>query len=102
MSAQKKEISINISIADRTYPLKVTTAREEEIIRQAADDINKKFNEFKQIYEGSDHQDFLAMAALYNCTKALKNQKKVVDDDQACFDRVMQMNKKIDKVLAHN
>ena len=34
--------SINIKIAEKTYPLKVTSPEHEELIRKAADDINRR------------------------------------------------------------
>lgn len=94
-----KQISITVSVAERTYPVKVSNAKEEELIRKVANDLNDKFQHFKQVFEG-DQQDFLAMAALTKGTEAMQDQKKVVDDDHACFDKVTQMCQQVDDALS--
>ena len=65
-----KQINVNVVIADRPYPLKVTP-EEEEHVRKAAKLINQKVLEMKKAYGGKDKQDFLAMAALLLVTDFL-------------------------------
>jgi cell division protein ZapA len=56
-------ININLIIADRPYPLKVKP-EEEELVRNAAKQINQKVKELQDLYAAKDKQDFLAMSAL--------------------------------------
>jgi cell division protein ZapA len=57
------KLSININIADRSYPLRIER-RDEENIRKAAKIINDKVAQYKQKYVSKDSQDCLAMATL--------------------------------------
>jgi cell division protein ZapA len=57
------KLSINIIIADRSYPLRIAR-NEEESIRKAAKIINDKVTQYKQKYVSKDLQDCLAMATL--------------------------------------
>lgn len=59
-----EKLRINIVIAGRTYPLSVSTTKEEEGMRKAAITINKLIAVFEQNYAVSDKQDVLAMCAL--------------------------------------
>ena len=64
-------ISININIAGRVYPLTVAM-EEEEYVRKAAKQINDAVEELEQNYSVRDKQDTLAMSALQFATKAIK------------------------------
>ena len=66
-------ISINITIGERQYPLKIRTA-EEELVRQAEHLINEKFNDFQLRFTGQEKIDYLAMSALMNLVEVLKKE----------------------------
>lgn len=74
------EISIKINIADRVYPLRVTT-EEEEIIRYAAKLINEKIKELQDNYSVRDKQDLLSMCVLQYATGMIKAEKAVQSTD---------------------
>lgn len=57
-------LKIKISIAGRTYPVRVNSVNEEEGMRKAANKINELVSKFEQNYAVSDKQDVLAMCAL--------------------------------------
>lgn len=59
----KDLININLTIADRVYPLRIKP-EEEETVRTAAKLIQQKVKDLSLLYEGKDKQDFLAMCAL--------------------------------------
>lgn len=67
--------SIKVSIANRNYPLRITT-EENERVMQAAENINKRIKEFEDNYAVKDKQDLLAMCALQFASEALNQQKK--------------------------
>lgn len=73
-------ININLIIADRPYPLKVKP-EEEEMVKNAAKQINQKVNDLKDVYAAKDKQDFLAMSALTYAVEAahLKNKSSHFD-----------------------
>ena len=56
-------LSINITIAQRQYPMRIKRS-EEEKIRKAAKIINERILQYQQRYSGKDNQDCLAMATL--------------------------------------
>jgi len=59
----EEEFSINVTIADRRYPMRINRS-EEEKIRKAAKIINERILQYQQRYSGKDNQDCLAMSAL--------------------------------------
>ena len=72
-------ININIIIADRSYPLKVKPA-EEENIRKAAKLINDKIKDFSSAYDVKDKQDYLAMSALTFAVESINKDEQIVND----------------------
>jgi len=58
-----EELSINVTIADRRYPMRIKR-NEEEKIRKAVKIINERILQYQQRYSGKDNQDCLAMSAL--------------------------------------
>lgn len=85
------EISIKINIADRVYPLKVST-EEEEIIRRAAKLINDRIKEFQENYAVRDKQDLLSMCVLHYATSTLKAEQKVMHEDTEVAEKVYQLD----------
>ena len=57
-------LKIKITIAGRSYPIKVKSVNEEEGMRKAANQINDLVTKFEKNYSVSDKQDVLAMCAL--------------------------------------
>ena len=77
--------SINIKIAEKTYPLKVTSPEHEELIRKAADDINRKVNYYLEKFPGKSMVEILSFVSLNVCManfglrKQLKEMSEEVD-----------------------
>ncbi len=65
------EISININIAGRKYPLTIT-ANEEESVRAVSKMINEKLQNYNEQFSLKDNQDALAMFALEIATEHQK------------------------------
>jgi len=68
MSQQIEMIPVNITIADRTYRVKVAP-KDEEAVRKTAAIINQKMVEFKGAYAGKDMQDYISMVLLWFATE---------------------------------
>ena len=68
MSSQEELIPVNITIADRTYRVKVAP-KDEEAVRKTAAIINQKMIEFKGAYAGKDMQDYISMVRLWFATE---------------------------------
>jgi cell division protein ZapA len=57
------ELTITVTIAERPYRLTIKRS-EEEIIRKAANEINKKIKFYSENYAYNDRQDLMAMFTL--------------------------------------
>jgi cell division protein ZapA (FtsZ GTPase activity inhibitor) len=74
------ELSIKVNIADRFYPLSVTTEQEEQV-RKAARLINDKLKSYEKQFSVKDKQDILSMCALELATELIKLQDKPLIED---------------------
>lgn len=67
-------LSVKVSIANRTYPLRITHDEQERVM-QAAENINKRIKDFEENYAIKDKQDLLAMCALQFANEAMGQPK---------------------------
>jgi cell division protein ZapA (FtsZ GTPase activity inhibitor) len=61
-------IPATITIADRSYRIKLES-KEEEVVRKTVKTINDKIIEFKTMFAGKDMQDYVAMALVWYATE---------------------------------
>jgi len=59
------EQTINISIANRNYPLLVKNEDERKNLLQAAEAVNERIRQYEKDYAVIDRQDLLAMTVLH-------------------------------------
>ena len=64
--------SIEVSIAGRPYPVKVTDD-EEQVVLDTVEEINQKVSDLQQTYRGKDKIDYLSMALLTYALDYAKN-----------------------------
>lgn len=62
------ELQVKVTLANRTYPVRVES-REESHLRNAARQISTKIKEFEHDFGLNDKQDLLAMSALQLVTE---------------------------------
>ena len=86
---------ININIAGRSYRLKVDN-KEEEFVRSAANDINKKIEEFSGSYAFKDKQDLLAMTVISFVSELTKLKSETKDNAIISIDKLNE----IDEILS--
>ncbi len=77
------EQKITIKIAERSYVLKASTPENEQLIRLAAEDVNKKLNAYMTSFPGKSTEDILSFVALNECVSRLAFQKKMELDQEA-------------------
>lgn len=87
------DISINVSIGGRKYPLTVAS-KDEAMVKNIAADLDKTITSLKENYAVQDRQDLLAMAALQVAVKqASKNsspaESSVDSDLQSSLERLL-------------
>ena len=71
------EQSIKIRIAEREYPLKVTSAEQEEDIRKAAQEINRQIQAYQSRYADKTLVEILSIMALNVCVNNIVLHKQV-------------------------
>jgi cell division protein ZapA len=80
------ELSIVVKIAEREYPMKVTT-EEKEKIKRAEHLIAGKIKFFRESYKIKDVQDLFAMVAFDAIVDMLNGEKKLVQNNDTTKDQ---------------
>lgn len=91
------ELSININIAGRTYPLEVES-KDESTVRAAGKMIQEKLQEYADTFSLRDNQDALAMFALELATEYQKLIKKQSITDEQFQAQLNEVNELLDEV----
>lgn len=87
------EVSIKVKIADRVFPIKVSTT-EEFYVRKAVKQLDQQIKEMRSKYGIKEYKDVLAMISLQLATEQAKvESKKWIEDDGVSdqIDRIDQM-----------
>jgi cell division protein ZapA len=63
MVDKNETVNINVIIAERLYPLKVSKSDEEKV-HHAVKLVERKMKEYQALYDGKDKQDYMAMCLL--------------------------------------
>lgn len=82
-------ISINITIGDRNFKVKIDS-KDEPVVTDACKRINEKIAELKATYGGKDMQDFLSMALLSLLT-ADKDSSSETEEVQQAMNQLEQL-----------
>lgn len=90
------QLSIKVNIAGRVYPLSIDR-EEEEVIRKAADEINRNIKELQSNYAVKDVQDLIAMTALQFATQAIDNSGSV--ENEKLIEVLNQLDKNIEQLI---
>ncbi len=93
------ELSINININGRIYPLKIDR-RQEEKYRKAAKMINDIVLEYKKKYVNQDSQDFLAMTAFQFVLKNLEMEEEA--DESPFLEELKLLDEQLSDYLSLN
>ena len=65
------KITIQVQIGNRSYPITVSAAEKESVVKAAAK-INKQLKELETAYKVKDQQDLLAMCTLQMASEQIK------------------------------
>lgn len=85
------ELSVNINIAGRIYPLEIN-ADEEEIVRAAGKLVNDKLQSYAEQFSLRDNQDGLAMFAIEIATQYEKLIAQMKKDDKQIGTQLAHLN----------
>ena len=81
-TASSELIPVNITIADRSYRVKIAS-KDEEAVRKTAALINQKMVEYKNAYAGKDMQDYISMVLLWFTTEQQQNGQNLYEIENA-------------------
>ena len=93
-------IPVNITIADRTYRVRIAP-KDEEAVRKTAAIINQKMIEFKNLYAGKDMQDYISMVLLWFTTEQQSNGQNLYELE-SLQNHIDSLSASIDKVVSGN
>jgi cell division protein ZapA len=94
------DLSISLSIADRSYRLAITKEHE-ELFRNAAKLIDKRIKDYSGSYAYKDKQDLLAMVALEYATGYLQNDRLLSEQEASWRDRLESVDKVLDAYIGY-
>ncbi|HNY01492.1 MAG TPA: cell division protein ZapA [Bacteroidales bacterium] len=92
------ELSISLSLADRSYRL-VIDKEHEELFRKAAKLIDKRMKDYSGSYAYKDKQDLLAMVALEYATAFLQHDRALSDSGNQWEARLQAIDRALDEQL---
>ncbi len=84
-------LNINVTIADRSYKMRVTRA-EEESVRRSVKEINERLKGLQNQYRANDKQDYIAMAYLMDKVDSMSNETKIVNEDKALGTKLTELD----------
>ncbi len=93
-----QEISIELQIASRNYPLRVSQSEAESAL-MAAELINQKLKDFEERYGVRDIQDLFAMSALQIATQLIDLEKQGFAYHDQVTQRLKALENMVDDVL---
>jgi len=86
---------ITVRIADREYRLNIDKSKE-EVVREAAKQINENIDKYAESFNYKDKQDLLSMVTLQHKVKELELAEKVAFQEEQLFGKL----EEIDRVLS--
>jgi cell division protein ZapA len=92
MAEKSETVNINVLIAERLYPLKVTKSDEEKV-KNAVNLVNEKIKEYQQLYEGKDKQDYMAMCLLNFAVEHVALQDNAQQNDRLLEEKINELDK---------
>ncbi len=92
-------IPVNITIADRSYRVKIAP-KDEEAVRKTAAIINQKMVEFKNMYAGKDQQDYISMVLLWFTTQQQESGQNIYEQENL-QNQIEALTASVEKALLH-
>lgn len=90
MGDRNETVNMNVTIADRSYPLKVLKS-EEEKISKAAKLVNERISEYRQNFQGKDKQDYLAMCLLNFAVESLNTENENLQSHRSLENKLTEL-----------
>ena len=91
MGGKDETVNLNVQIAQRLYPLKVTKSDEEKV-QGAVKLVNEMINEYQTQYNGKDKQDYLAMCLLNFAVEHVNLQSTTQRDNRLFEEKILELD----------
>jgi cell division protein ZapA len=92
-------IPVNITIADRSYRVKIAP-KDEEAVRKTAAIINQKTVEYKNMYAGKDQQDYISMVLLWFTTQQQVAGQNIYEQENL-QNQIEAITASVEKAISH-
>ena len=90
MGEKSETVNMNVLIAERLYPLKVTKSDEEKVT-SAVNLVNEKIKQYQQLYDGKDKQDYMAMCLLNFAVEHVNLQHNTHQNDRFLEEKIVEL-----------
>ena len=90
MAEKNETVNINVLIAERLYPLKVTKSDEEKVT-SAVNLVNEKIKQYQELYKGKDKQDYMAMCLLNFAVEHVNLQHHTQQNDRLLEEKITEL-----------
>lgn len=90
------KIKINLQLADSNYPLTIDR-EEEEVVREAAKQVNAKLNAYREVYKNLEPDKIIAMVAYQFSLERLQLMQR--NDTRPYADKVKELTELLDDYL---
>ena len=97
MAGKNETVSVNVLIAERLYPLKVTKSDEGKL-QHAVKLVNEKIKEYQKLYDGKDKQDYMAMCLLNFAVEHVNFQDSTETDNRLLEEKIAQLEEVLSDV----
>jgi cell division protein ZapA len=91
-------LSVKVSIANRNYPLRITSEEQDKVLR-VAENINRRIKELEDNYAVKDKQDLLAMCALQLISEAMVTKPNPGESKKEILENISDLNLLLDEYL---
>ena len=87
----KPDLNIKVDIGGRPYTLTIGRS-EEELVRKAANDVNRTINKYSKDFEYKDMQDLYAMVSLQYASSLMHIENEKSFRDKEMKDKLMEID----------
>lgn len=90
MEEKDDTVSMEVMIAERVYPLRVTKGDEEKV-RNAVKLVNDSIKAYQRQFEGKDKQDYMAMCLLNLATEKVKLLSDIQNENRLIEEKMKEL-----------
>ena len=94
----KSDLNIKVDIGGRPYSLTISR-EEEELVRKAAEDVNRTITKYSKAFEYKDMQDLYAMVTLQYASGLMQIEREKSFKDKEMKDKLIEVDELLSEQL---